>query len=1070
MLRNTALAIRNDIRSTVGMENCLAVNDEEVEKVVPNSLYLFLRLLVTGESINEDNEDEITKDLDKKVLSVAQDLVYIVSNCRKLTPKHVGLGLTLHQATRSKDLVNLFHAAGHCISYNQVRRIDTSIAKSELQSFEDNGNVSVPLNIEPGKFVQFSADNIDIIEETLDGKGTFHATQMVAFQRGTKGEMKFDFNMGKEMRLDVPDSIHTLTAPPQVPVKPRPAFANQVNINWYDAEEALHNEAAINDLAWAVTRMNDTNDQKIPFWTGFNQIVSEKSSEVTSIGYLPILNAPAHDNDTLWTVILRCMKLSDILNQGQTTVLTLDEQLYCKAKMLQWSNHEVTGSLLLRLGSFHTALTFMRAIGKHMSDSGLSEVWIESGVFGENTATNNLLAKSYNRTVRAHKLTYEALLRILWPQFLEWLAEQQLQIDSSVEERIKRLVALVEERDDIDKIVETFNEVKAAMKTSNVLPLMQEFQASRSPTVKYWQQYLDMVSILLHFIRAEREGDWQLHLSAFASMLPWFAIYDHVNYTRWGSVYLADMRQLETSHPDVYEQFMAGDFVVKKSKQNFNQLSTDQALEHVNKICKSVGGLVGITREDSTRDRWCLTYNHRSQVSVNTYEMFGICDLDKEYSAWETKESSPARLSRDEQDVKSINEQLNRFNAFKQVIPEVINLTTMDVAPEEVGAALLSAPERGKEQINDFVENRLIQNSAKFHDSIKQNRSRTLSSMYEVTLQASAGDKTKTIKAGRDLFQRLLVSQEAGRDINLEEILCHELSTTPLSIADTTGKLLPCDAKSDLATILESGATSQLLPDSSLKTVTIIDGQALVHTVGKKSKAKTFGEFADDFNEAVSRNTGSRIDVVFDRYQEQSIKGATRDKRSRSQRPIRRLIENRDVPFPKNWDNFISSSENKANLAAFLSDELTTSSIHGDREIVTAGGFTEIDRAVSSTGRDIESLKSDQEEADTRIILHAKEASDEGYERLVICCKDTDVLVLLTFFATQLCQEVWMKTGTFKAPKFIKVHQIRIQNTMRESILGYHAITGCDTVSHFRGYGKKKSWKVFMMYPELLKN
>ena len=134
-----------------------------------------------------------------------------------------------------------------------------------------------------------------------------------------------------------------------------------------------------------------------------------------------------------------------------------------------------------------------------------------------------------------------------------------------------------------------------------------------------------------------------------------------------------------------------------------------------------------------------MTYNHRSQVSVSTYEMFGICDLDKEYSAWETKESSPARLTRDEQDVKSINEQLNRFNAFKQEIPEVINLTTMDVAPEEVGAALLSAPKRGKEQITEFVENRLIQNSAKFHDSIKQNRSRTLSSMDEVTLQASAG-------------------------------------------------------------------------------------------------------------------------------------------------------------------------------------------------------------------------------------------------------------------------------------------------------------------------------------------
>ena len=680
-------------------------------------------------------------------------MVYIVSKCRKLTPKHVGLGLTLHQATRSKDLVNLVHAAGHCISYDQVRRIDTSIAKTELQSFVDNDNVSVPLNIEPNKFFQFSADNIDIIEETLDGKGTFHATQMVAFQRGTTRKVTLDLSIGKEKRLDVPDFFHTLTAPPQVPVKSRPIFANPVNINWYNVDEALHNEAAIKDIAWVATRLSNPNEQRIPFWTGFNQSVSEKSSEVTTVGYLPILNAPAHDKDTLWTVILRCIKLSDILNQGQTTVLTLDEQLYCKAKMLQWSNADATRSLLLRLGSFHTALTFMRAIGTHMSDSGLAEVWTESGVFGENTAANNLLAKSYNRAVRAHKLTYEALLRILWPQFIEWLTEQQLQIDSSVEERISTLIGLIEDRDDIDKIVDAFNSVKSVMKASNILTLMQDFQATRSPTVKYWQQYLDMVSVLLHFIRAERERDWLLHLSSFAAMLPWFAIYDHVNYTRWGSVYLADMHQLESNHPDVYEQFMAGNFVVKTSKQNFNQLSTDQALEHVNKISKTVGGLIGITREDSTRDRWCLTYNHRSQVSESTYEMFGICDLDREYTVWEAKESNPTRLSRDERDVKLIMDQLNRFDAFKQVRPELINMTTMDVAPDDIATALLSARVRGKEQINDFVCNRLMQTPAKFHDSIKQNRSRTLSSIYEVTLQTTIGEKTKTIKAGRELFQ-----------------------------------------------------------------------------------------------------------------------------------------------------------------------------------------------------------------------------------------------------------------------------------------------------------------------------
>ena len=85
-----------------------------------------------------------------------------------------------------------------------------------------------------------------------------------------------------------------------------------------------------------------------------------------------------------------------------------------------------------------------------------------------------------------------------------------------------------------------------------------------------------------------------MNLSSFAAMLPWFAIYDHVNYTSQGSVYLTDMHRLESTHPDVHEQFMAVNFVVNTSKQDFNHLSTDQALEHVNKIRKLLG-LIGNT-------------------------------------------------------------------------------------------------------------------------------------------------------------------------------------------------------------------------------------------------------------------------------------------------------------------------------------------------------------------------------------------------------------------------------------------------------------------------------------------
>ena len=122
-------------------------------------------------------------------------------------------------------------------------------------------------------------------------------------------------------------------------------------------------------------------------------------------------------------------------------------------------------------------------------------------------------------------------------------------------------------------------------------------------TYCYWRQYIHMVSILLRFTRAIREGDWELYLSSFSEMLPWFAAFDHVNYTRWGIVFLADMKRLPCTAPEVYQGFQHGDVVTKETKNAFNQIADDQALEHVNKSGKVAGGLVGITRTESARDR-----------------------------------------------------------------------------------------------------------------------------------------------------------------------------------------------------------------------------------------------------------------------------------------------------------------------------------------------------------------------------------------------------------------------------------------------------------------------------------
>jgi len=68
----------------------------------------------------------------------------------------------------------------------------------------------------------------------------------------------------------------------------------------------------------------------------------------------------------------------------------------------------------------------------------------------------------------------------------------------------------------------------------------------------------EMVSILKDLVRADREGNWQLHLQSIQSALPIFAGCDRTNYFRWASVYLEDMRRLQKDACAVYENFIAG--------------------------------------------------------------------------------------------------------------------------------------------------------------------------------------------------------------------------------------------------------------------------------------------------------------------------------------------------------------------------------------------------------------------------------------------------------------------------------------------------------------------------------
>ena len=255
----------------------------------------------------------------------------------------------------------------------------------------------------------------------------------------------------------------------------------------------------------------------------------------------------------------------------------------------------------------------------------------------------------------------------------------------------------------------------------------------------------------------------------------------------------------------------------------------------------------------------------------------------------------------------------------------------------------------------------------------------------------------------------------------------------------------------------------------------VIDGHALIQSLGKPKDSVTFGDYAEVFFKAATRHFNNpgvkRIDVVFDRYKENSIKTPTRMKRTGKKRPIRKIVDSEEVVLPQVWAQFIALEENKADLAFFLSEALMVkgAGLAEDQEIITSGGFDD-ENISKSTRRDIPDLCANHEEADTRIILHTLEAASQGFRKVEVLCRDTDVLLMLIHFCGNIDLQVWMVSGTAKQRKCYPVHQIaeKLSPPIIENILGFHALTGCDTTSSFSGFGKKKCWKVFVEKPNLL--
>ena len=99
---------------------------------------------------------------------------------------------------------------------------------------------------------------------------------------------------------------------------------------------------------------------------------------------------------------------------------------------------------------------------------------------------------------------------------------------------------------------------------------------------------------------------------------------------------------------------------------------------------------------------------------------------------------------------------------------------------------------------------------------------------------------------------------------------------------------------------------------------------------------------------------------------------------------------------------------------------------------------------------------------DTRVLLHANNTAKCGFKEVVIATVDTDVVIIaLSMYPLMKLDELWIASGVGKHLRYIPIHHLskKFELAKSRSITIFHALTGCDQVTFFSGYGKKTAFK-----------
>ncbi|CAH3024123.1 unnamed protein product [Porites evermanni] len=228
------------------------------------------------------------------------------------------------------------------------------------------------------------------------------------------------------------------------------------------------------------------------------------------------------------------------------------------------------------------------------------------------------------------------------------------------------------------------------------------------------------------------------------------------------------MASLESSVPEIYGEFITGNWVVNKKKEvPFCAVGGDTALEHLNRSMKVSGGLVGITLKESARAKFFLIAPELARLTAEAKAMAGLVPERAHH-----QELNSAVLTQEDNSINKLTETIktftNPFSSDQNTNTDLYNLVTKVVMNEKTKKDLVNQSEEGRKLFSAFVQDRIRTGKINLWAPVKTHNLLTWKTSAKV-IKVKAKDTIIELKEDRNLFARLAMVSKSRPEIDIQE-------------------------------------------------------------------------------------------------------------------------------------------------------------------------------------------------------------------------------------------------------------------------------------------------------------